>query len=91
MGTFIGLDIGTGGAKGLLVDAEGRVLARATASYPLYTPRPGWSEQDPGDWWEAAVRVLRELSRQAQGRIAGLVERCPNRGGMPSDRGPDWV
>lgn len=72
MSTFIGLDIGTGGAKGLLVDPEGRVLARATASYPLYTPRPGWSEQDPGDWWEAAVRVLWELSRQAQGRIAGV-------------------
>lgn len=69
---LIGLDIGTGGAKGLLVSPEGEVIAKAIMGYPLYTPRPGWSEQHPEEWWEATVKVLRELSGKARGRIAGI-------------------
>jgi xylulokinase len=61
---LLGLDIGTSGAKALLCDAGGRVLATATAEYPLSSPRPLWSEQDPADWWrgarEAVAAVLRE-------------------------------
>jgi len=72
MGAFIGLDIGTGGAKGLLVDPKGRVLARATATYPLLTPRPGWAEQRPEDWWRATLEVLQALSGKAHGKIAGI-------------------
>ncbi len=72
-GCLIGLDIGTGGTKGLLVSPSGSVLARAFAEYPLHTPRPGWSEQRPEDWWKAAVTVLRELAREADGdRIVGI-------------------
>lgn len=72
-GCLIGLDIGTGGTKGLLVRPNGSVLARAFAEYPLHTPRPGWSEQRPEDWWKAAVTVLRELAREADGhRIVGI-------------------
>ena len=37
---------------------DGAVLARAEAAYPLSTPRPGWSEQDPEDWWRATESVL---------------------------------
>lgn len=71
-GLLLGLDIGTGGVKGILVSPEGEVVARATAAYPLYTPRPGWAEQDPHDWWEASLKVLRELSRKAEGGILGI-------------------
>ncbi|HAF70199.1 MAG: Xylulokinase [Acetothermia bacterium 64_32] len=71
-GLLLGLDIGTGGAKGILVSLEGEVVARATASYPLHTPRPGWAEQDPRDWWEASLKVLRELFQKAQGEILGI-------------------
>ncbi len=72
-GFLIGLDIGTGGTKGLLVSPDGSVLARAFAEYPLHTPRPGWSEQRPEDWWKAAVTVLRELAHEADGRrIVGI-------------------
>ena len=39
---FIGLDIGTSSAKGVAVDAGGAVIARASADYPLLTPKPGW-------------------------------------------------
>ena len=70
---LIGLDIGTGGAKGLLVSPEGFVVARAFAEYPLHTPRPGWSEQKPEDWWRAAVSVLRELAHEADGQnVVGI-------------------
>lgn len=70
----IGIDIGTSGAKGVLLGAQGKVLARAGASYPLLTPRPGWTEQDPEAWWQAAVAVLRELAEAAgkSGAVAGI-------------------
>lgn len=71
--TTVGIDIGTSAAKAVLVAADGRVLARASAAYPLMTPRPGWTEQAPENWWTATVAVLRELTARApHGRIAGV-------------------
>ena len=67
---LLGLDVGTSSVKGLLVSPSGDVLARAEASYPLSTPRPGWSEQDPEDWWRATESVLAEL--RAAGPVAGI-------------------
>jgi xylulokinase len=65
-----GLDIGTSSVKGLALQHDGSVAARAEASYPLSTPRPGWSEQDPEDWWRAASSVLDEL--RAAGPLSGI-------------------
>lgn len=56
---LLGLDLGTGSAKALLVDASGSVLGEGTASYPVRSPRPGWAEADPLHWWEACVRAVR--------------------------------
>ena len=56
----VGLDVGTSGAKALLVDEEGTVVAKATAAYPLLTPRPGWAEQKPEQWWEASSTAIRD-------------------------------
>jgi xylulokinase len=57
-----GLDVGTSSVKGLLVSADGgQVVARAEVEHPLSTPRPGWAEQDPEDWWAGAEAVLRAL------------------------------
>jgi len=56
---LLGIDIGTTGAKALIIDERGEVLASATEEYPLSIPRPLWSEQDPEDWWtgcQAAVQ-----------------------------------
>ncbi|HEU4743390.1 MAG TPA: xylulokinase [Meiothermus sp.] len=64
--SLIGLDIGTSGCKGLLVSLEGQVLASQSAEYPLLTPRPGWSEQEPEAWWEASAEVLKRLVGQAE-------------------------
>lgn len=61
----VGLDIGTSATKGVLVADDGRVLANTAADYPLLTPRPGWTEQHPDDWWRASVAVLRQLAETA--------------------------
>jgi len=59
--TLVGLDIGTSGVKALAVSAGGEVTGRAEHGYPLSTPRPGWAEQDPEDWWRATQKALAEL------------------------------
>ncbi len=60
MSYLLGLDIGTSGVKAILISAEGKIVATNTHSYPLQTPRAGWAEQEPGDWWEATKGVIRE-------------------------------
>jgi xylulokinase len=73
---LIGLDVGTSGVKGIAVDEEGRVLATASAAYPLSRPQPGWSEQEPEDWWRAAEDVLARLPEGPvglSGQMHGLV------------------
>jgi xylulokinase len=72
----IGLDVGTSGVKGVAIDEDGRVLATAEAGYPLSTPHPGWAEQDPELWWQAAQRVLAQLPEGPigfSGQMHGLV------------------
>lgn len=58
---LIGLDVGTSGAKCLLCDDKGKVLASSTQEYPLYTPRHGWAEQDPADWWDGVKRGIKVI------------------------------
>jgi xylulokinase len=75
---LVGLDVGTTGVKALALSADGDVLARAEESYELSTPQPGWSEQDPEDWWQAAQRALATLGGEPtaiglSGQMHGLV------------------
>ena len=73
MPILLGLDIGTTGARTIAVDERGVVVVSASAGYPLATPQPGWSEQDPEDWWRAACETLRAVGVQVAGReIVGL-------------------
>lgn len=62
---YLGIDIGTSGTKTLLVDAAGVVLAEANANYPMAQPRPGWTEQDPEDWWKATVKTVKAVVKKA--------------------------
>jgi xylulokinase len=62
MTALVGLDVGTTGVKAIAVSPDGVVLARAERAYALATPRPGWSEQDPEDWWLAAEATIAEVS-----------------------------
>ncbi len=70
--SFLGLDIGTSGVKGVLVAPAGEVRAVANRSLTLQTPRPGWAEQDPASWWRASVSVISDLLSRAPGRIAAV-------------------
>ena len=70
---LIGIDIGRSGTKSVLFDTAGSVVASATAEYPMRQPQNGWAEEDPADWWHAAVKTLRELAAKASdGEIAGI-------------------
>ena len=69
MSVLVGLDVGTAGVKALALSPDGSVLARAEREYPLSTPRPGWAEQDPEDWWRASEEALAALG---VGEIAGI-------------------
>jgi xylulokinase len=79
--SLVGIDVGTSGVKGLAIDPAGEVVARAEAEYPLSTPRLGWAEQDPADWWTATEAVLSRLQEVAgvpegiglSGQMHGLV------------------
>ena len=75
MSVLVGLDVGTGGARAVAVDASGGVVAEASSGYPLHSPRPGWTEQDPADWWEGAKEVLGRVAAEAGeagGEVAGI-------------------
>ncbi len=65
MDYYLGLDIGTSGTKSLIMDAKSRVLATATVEHPISTPCPGWSEQNPEDWWASAVKATRQAIKKA--------------------------
>ncbi len=58
---YIGIDLGTSACKLLLVDAQGTILNTVTKTYPSSFPQPGWSEQNPEDWWNAVVAGVPEL------------------------------
>jgi xylulokinase len=73
---LVGIDVGTTGVKGVAIDTEGAVLAEAEEHYDLSTPRPGWAEQDPEDWWRAAEAVRERLPDGPvglSGQMHGLV------------------
>ena len=72
---LLGIDVGTGGCKALLVDSRGEVIADATTEYPLSTPKALWSEQDPEHWWQATIAGITQVLAGANvepGRIAGV-------------------
>jgi xylulokinase len=81
MSVLFGIDVGTSAVKGLAIDPDGGVLATEEAPYPLSTPRPGWSEQDPGDGARTTETVLAALTETAgdpagiglSGQMHGLV------------------
>ncbi|MEO5632829.1 xylulokinase [Gaiella sp.] len=76
---IVGLDIGTTGVKAIAVGRDGEIVARAEHGYPLSTPRPGWSEQNPEDWWGATRAAIADLgsleiaSIGLSGQMHGLV------------------
>ncbi len=66
MGYLLGIDIGTSATKSLVCDDEGKVLTTAMAEHPIASPKPGWSEQDPRDWWKSTCDAARKVIKQAK-------------------------
>ncbi|MEN6521170.1 MAG: xylulokinase [Armatimonadota bacterium] len=66
MSYLLGIDVGTSGVKALLVDParDGFTASSATKTYPLFTPNPLWAEQNPEDWWNAALAAIGDAMRQ---------------------------
>ena len=62
---YLGLDLGTGSLKTVLFDVNGREIAQSTLEYPLYQPHNGWSEQEPEDWYQAAITTVRDVMEQS--------------------------
>src|SRR5258706_5659899 len=69
---LLGLDIGTTGVRCLAVDEHGTVTAETSEEYPISSPRPGWSEQHPQDWWEATCKVIAEMRAAIGDEIQGI-------------------
>ena len=71
--SYLGIDIGTSGVKVLLIDRAGKALgeAHAKAVEPV-RPHPGWSEQNPSDWWDAVTKALDSLSKSHPTEMAAV-------------------
>src|SRR5215813_8984555 len=63
---LIGIDVGTGGSRAVLIDTAGRIVASATVEHEQFVSlQPGWAEQDPRDWWRASAAAIRAAVTKA--------------------------
>ncbi|MDB5562567.1 MAG: xylB [Hyphomicrobiales bacterium] len=71
--TYLGIDVGTSGVKAILIDEAGKALGEATAAAtePV-RPKPGWSEQNPADWWSATLSAVDKLSKSHPAELAAV-------------------
>lgn len=70
---YIGIDLGTSAVKLLLMDEKGQIKNIVSREYPICFPHPGWSEQNPQDWYEQTMAGLKELLEGAEkDQLAGI-------------------
>ena len=70
---YIGVDLGTSAVKLLLMDEKGDIKKIVSKEYPLYFPHPGWSEQNPEDWFAQSVEGIKELTSECdKSQVAGI-------------------
>lgn len=69
---YLGLDFGTSSVKGVLIDARQKIVASASAPLKVSRPHPGWSEQNPEDWWKACNTVVKALSKLRPKAVAAV-------------------
>ncbi len=71
--TYLGIDIGTSGVKAILIDRAGKSLGEASAAaVEPVRPHPGWSEQNPADWWAATLKACDALSKSHPAEMAAV-------------------
>jgi xylulokinase len=70
---LLGVDVGTGGTRAVVIDEDGSVVVSATAAHAEFaSPQPGWAEQDPDDWWRACGSAVREALAAASRPVAAV-------------------
>ena len=70
---YIGVDLGTSAVKLLLMDENGKIKNIVSKEYPLSFPNPGWSEQNPKDWFEKSMEGIRELTKDCdKSQVQGI-------------------
>ena len=70
---YIGVDLGTSAVKLLLMDGKGQIKKIVSREYPLYFPQPGWSDQQPEDWYTQTMEGIRELLLDTdKSQVAGI-------------------
>jgi xylulokinase len=88
---LLGIDIGTGGTRVVLLDGDGRVVSAATAAHPPFSaPHVGWAEQNPSDWWAAVCSAIPEClahGKTTGGEISGIALTGQMHGLVLLDRG----
>lgn len=85
---LMGIDVGTQSTRAALIDLEGKVVASVSTAQELQTPRPGWAEQDPQDWWISTVDNIRNVldsTDAAAERIIGIGVSGQMHGTIPID------
>ncbi len=70
---YLGLDFGTSSVKGVLIDERQKIIATASAPLKVSRPQPGWSEQNPEDWWKACNAVVKAIGRMKPKAIAAVA------------------
>jgi xylulokinase len=69
----IGIDLGTSGVKIIALNTTGVSVAESSATYPLLTPQPGWTEQNPADWLEGVQTALQAITKQLLGKYTPVA------------------
>ncbi|MEM2842242.1 MAG: FGGY family carbohydrate kinase, partial [Thermoproteota archaeon] len=72
MAQLMGIDIGTGSAKVLIIDENGNVIANASCEYPISSRHPDWAEQDPEWWWNAVKNALRRIPKDILTNVSAV-------------------
>ena len=81
---LLGMDLGTTNAKAVLFNTQGVALASASVGYPLRFPGPNMVEQSAGDWWTAAVQILRQVTDQVGGEVVAGIRGISISSQLPS-------
>ena len=68
----IGIDVGTTSVKGILVDEMGKIIYTSTSPVTLLTPKPGWAEEDPLEWWESSKKILKDINKKYPVKIEAI-------------------
>ena len=70
---YIGVDLGTSAVKLLLMEESGKICKIVSKEYPLFFPHPGWSEQNPEDWFKQSMAGIKELTEEIdRSQVAGI-------------------